>query len=154
MACARMLLDTNVVIDYLSVRAPHYDAARLVMLGGRVGEFDLWITASQFTDLVYILSDGGKARLMSRTLERLRGLRTFVDVCPVGAREVDRMLASSWRDPEDALLFEAALAVKADFLLSRNRQDFESEAVRVVDCPTFFEILERERGLSYAEAAL
>ena len=67
-----------------------------------MGEFDLWITSSQVTDLIYILSEGGKRSLLSRVLEQLRGLRTFVNVHAVSDREVDRMLAASWKDPEDS----------------------------------------------------
>jgi len=40
-----------------------------------VGDFDLWISSSQMTDLVYILSDGGKESEMSKVLEALRGVR-------------------------------------------------------------------------------
>ena len=89
----KLLLDTNVVVDFLHEREPHYRKTRLLMSAGRVGEFDLWITSSQVTDLVYILSDGGKRSELPRVLEQLRGLRTFVNVYAVGDREVDRALA-------------------------------------------------------------
>ena len=56
MARMKLLLDTNVVIDYLHEREPYYEKARLLMTAGRVGEFSLWITSSQVTDLIYILS--------------------------------------------------------------------------------------------------
>ena len=108
MARMKLLLDTNVVIDYLHEREPYYDKVRLLMTAGRVGEFSLWITSSQVTDLIYILSEGGKRSLLSRVLEQLRGMRTFVNVHAVSDREVDRMLAASWKDPEDSLIFESA----------------------------------------------
>lgn len=154
MAVARVMLDTNVVIDYLNEREPFYRPARLMMIGGRVGEFDLWITASQFTDLVYVLSDGGKRSLIPGTLERLRGLRTFVNVYSVTDADVDSMLSSSWRDPEDALLFQAALRTKADFIATRNADDFESDLVKAVDCEGFFQALRDEQGLEYDEVPL
>ena len=154
MAVARAMLDTNIVVDYLSEREPFYPLARLLMIGGRVGEFDLWIETSQVTDLVYILSDGGKPALMPRTLERLRGMRTFVNVYEVSESDIDQMLATSWRDPEDALLFQSALRIKADFLITRNAEDFESDLVRAVDCEGFFAALRDERGLDYEEALL
>ncbi|MFR3091011.1 MAG: type II toxin-antitoxin system VapC family toxin [Eggerthella lenta] len=109
----KLLLDTNVVIDYLHEREPYYDKVRLLMTAGRVGEFSLWITSSQVTDLIYILSEGGKRSLLSRVLEQLRGMRTFVNVHAVSDREVDRMLAASWKDPEDSLIFESALEMRA-----------------------------------------
>ena len=62
MARMKLLLDTNVVIDYLHEREPYYEKARLLMTAGRVGEFSLWITSSQVTDLIYILSEGTAAR--------------------------------------------------------------------------------------------
>lgn len=151
MSRLKLLLDTNVVIDYLHEREPHYRKTRLLMMAGRVGEFDLWITSSQVTDLVYILSDGGSRALIPRVLEQLRGLRTFVNVHPVGDREVDRMLAAAWKDPEDSLIFESALTMKADAIVTRNQKDFESSVVKVVDCDEFFAWARRDFGLDYDE---
>ena len=145
----KLLLDTNVVVDFLHEREPHYRKTRLLMLAGRVGEFDLWITSSQVTDLVYILSDGGKRSELPRVLEQLRGLRTFVNVYAVGDREVDRALATLWKDPEDALIFEAALAMKADAIVTRNQKDFEKSSIKVFDCTGLFAYLEEEKGLVY-----
>lgn len=153
MAAFRLLLDTNVVIDFMSRREPFYDDARLLMVGGRAGEFELWISSTQVTDLVYILSDGGRQSEVPDVLERLRGLRTFVEVYPVGGREVDQMLASRWKDPEDALIYEVALAIRADFIVTRNQVDFEDGLVRAVDCSGFLDHVEFEKGISYREIA-
>lgn len=153
MARAKLLVDTNVLIDYLSMREPFYDEARLLMIVGRVGEFELWMTSSQVTDLIYILSDGGKQALMPSVLERLRGLRTFVEVFAVGGTEVDRMLASAWKDPEDALMFESALSLKADAIITRNAKDFESSLVRAMTAREFFNRLRDEQGVDYQEVA-
>ena len=35
----KLLLDTNVVIDFLHERDPHYAKTRLLMMAGRVGEW-------------------------------------------------------------------------------------------------------------------
>lgn len=147
----KLLLDTNVVVDYLNEHAPHYEKARLLMIAGRVGEFDIWITSSQVTDLIYILSNGGNRSLLPRVLDQLRGLRTFVNVHAVSDREIDLMLASSWKDPEDALIFYAALAMKADAIVTRNQGDFETSAIKVVDCDEFFVWVRDEFGFDYEE---
>ncbi|MFD0703392.1 PIN domain nuclease [Slackia equolifaciens] len=153
MARAKLLVDTNVLIDFLSVRRPFYDEARLLMIAGRVGEFELWMTSSQVTDLIYVLSDGGRQALMPSVLERLRGLRTFVEVFAVGEAEVDRMLSSAWKDPEDALMFESALSLKADAIITRNAKDFESSLVRAMTAREFFDWLREEQGVDYQEVA-
>lgn len=150
----KLLLDTNIVIDFLNQREPFYEPARLLMIAGRVGEFDLYLSASQMTDLVYILSNGGRASEVPHALERLRKLRMFVQVLPTSAREVDLMLASSWSDPEDCLLSESAAAHGIDAIITRNGADFEKSLVPVFDCQGYFEWLEATKGISYREVPL
>lgn len=154
MALAKLLLDTNILVDYLNVREPHYASARLLMLTGYAEEFELWISSSQVTDLVYILSEGGRQSMLDETMERLQKLRTFVNVFAVSDREIDLMLAAHWKDPEDYLLVEVALALKADAIITRNQKDFPKNLVPVMDCEEFFAQLKRERGVDYAEMAL
>ena len=154
MSVSKLLLDTNIVIDYLHEREPFYKRARLLMIAGRVGEFELWISSSQVTDLVYILSDGGNQFALPRVLDQLKGLRTFVEVFPVSDRGIDRMLAASWKDPEDCLLCEVALEMRADAIISRNQKDFETSLVKVLDCDEFFAWMKSEHGLDYDEVAL
>lgn len=151
MARMNLVLDTNIVVDYLNERPFQFQQTRLLMIAGKVGEFHLWISASQVTDLVYILTDGGKPKLADEALRKLRGLRTFVDVFPVGDTQVDAMLATSWKDPEDALLMEIALALKADAVISRNQKDFPQGYVPVFDSSEFFSWLEASQGVSYQE---
>lgn len=151
MAQAKLLLDTNVVVDYLNEREPFYEKARLLMIGGRVGEFELWISSSQVTDLMYILSNGGRTSEMDAVMGQLRGLRTFVNVFAASEREVDLMLATSWHDPEDYLLYEIALALRADALITRNQSDFPQGLVPVMDCDEFFQWMRDTHGLDYGE---
>lgn len=150
----KALLDTNIVIDFLNRREPFYEQARLLMIAGRVGEFDLWISSSQVTDLIYILSEGGKPSLIPETRERIQGLRTFAKVFAVSEREIDKMLASSWKDPEDRLLFEVALSIQADCIITRNKADFESDLVRALDCDEFFTWLRTDFNLDYETIAI
>ena len=37
----KLMLDTNILVDYLKPRPAFFDPARLLMLCGRLGEFDL-----------------------------------------------------------------------------------------------------------------
>ena len=151
MAQAKLLLDTNIVVDYLDGRDFDFAATRLLMTAGKVGEFSLWISSSQVTDLVYILSEGGSKELIGSVLERLRRLRSFVNVYAASASDVDAMLATSWADPEDELLFEIAMKLHADAIITRNEADFETELIKVCNSSEFFDWFEATRGLSYAE---
>ncbi len=153
MARIKLLLDTNVIIDFLNRREPFYEDVRKLMIVGRVGEVSLWISASQMTDIVYIASDGGRSTLLPQVMERLRLLRTFINVLPVTETDVDAMLSTNWKDPEDALLFQLALRLQADAIITRDANFPASEYINVFDCAGFFEWLKTERGITYEEVS-
>lgn len=115
-----------------------------------LGDFDLWISSSQMTDLVYILSDGGKASEMPKVLETLRGVRQFVNVYAPGEVEIDKMLLTSWQDPEDALMHEVALSLRVDAIISLNAQDYEGSFMPVLTCSELFEEF-KSQGIVYEE---
>ena len=123
----------------------------MLMVAGRVGEFDLWVTAPQVVDLVYLLSEGGKSDLLPRAMERIRGLRTFVQVADLTAANVDRMLASSGQNPEGQLMVNAAIDLRADFLLTHDPDGLENGLVKVTNVPGMFEWLCENRDLDYTQ---
>ena len=147
----KLLLDINIVLDYIGRRDVGYEDARLLMLGGLVGEFSLWITSSQATDIVYILTHGGRKTEVSEVLESLRTMRRYVNIYAVTDHDIDAMLATTWPDPEDALLSEAAFQLKADAIITRDADFPGRDAINVFDCAGFFEWIEEEYGVSYAE---
>ena len=146
----KLMLDTNVVVDYLHVRKPFYEKARLLMILGCLHEFELWITSSQMTDLVYILTEGGKKALLKEALCQLRSIRQFVNVFATGEDEVDKMLLTTWKDPEDFLLYQCALSLKADAIITRNPCDFEEQAIRICDCEEFFTWVFKSKSIHYS----
>ena len=145
---ARVLLGTEIVMDFMNERQPFYRQTRMLMVAGRVGEFDLWVTAPQVVDLVYLLSEGGKPDLLPRAMERLR---TFVQVADLTAANVDRMLASSGQNPEGQLMVNAAIDLRADFLLTHEPDGLENGLVKVTNVPGMFEWLCENRDLDYTQ---
>ena len=138
-------------MDFMNERQPFYQQTRMLMVAGRVGEFDLWVTAPQVVDLVYLLSEGGKLELLPRAMERVRGLRTFVQVADLTAANVDRMLASSGQNPEGQLMVNAAIDLRADFLLTHDPDSLENGLVKVTNVPGMFEWLCENRDLDYTQ---
>ena len=155
MALQKLLLDTNVVLDFIGEREPFYNEdTRLLMLCGRVGEFSLWLASSQVTDIIYIMTDGGKKSKVPEVLEKLRALRLFVNVFAVTDADIDKMLAASWPDPEDGLLIDLALKMRADAIVTRDEDFPETDLIRIQDCTEFFEWMKREKGVSYDDIPL
>ncbi|MEG0322571.1 MAG: PIN domain-containing protein [Raoultibacter sp.] len=150
----KALVDSNVIIDFLSRREPFYAAARKLMLLGFVKEVELWISASQVTDILYVLTGGGKPSLAAEAQEALKKLRSFIRVCSIGEAEIDALLESAWDDLEDASIHLAACKSKADYIVTRNGKDFTRSTIKVVDAAAFIERLEQDRGCAYEEVLL
>ncbi|MDD5806098.1 MAG: PIN domain-containing protein [Eggerthellales bacterium] len=149
----RLLVDTNVLVDYLGNREPFSQQARLLMILGKVGEYSLWVSATQITDLVYILSNGGTKSRMPQVAESIEGLLKFVNVYAAGVQEIRQGLRACWDNPEDAMLHAVAQKIQAAAIITRNQADFEKSLIPVFDCQEFFEDL-ASKGVQYAEVDL
>lgn len=145
----RFLVDANVICDYLRIREPFYDPARLLFLLGRIGEFELWLSPSQMGDLFYTLTEGGKKSKAEITRNQLRDIRKLFRVCAIGESEVDEALRSDWPDLEDAMVYQAARSIKADAIITRNQKDFAQSRIPVFDCDELFAWLRNEKGVNY-----
>ena len=154
MAEARMLLDTEVLLDFLHEREPYYRPTRLLIIAGRVGEFDLWTTSLHMMELAYRLSDGGNPAEMPRALERLRGLRTFVRVQNVGDTEIDRVFAANCANPTRQLMLNAAVDIKADFLVTHDFRACQSNLVVATDVDGVFDWLRDNREIEYEDVEI
>ena len=147
----KLLVDTNIVIDCLRKRSPHDKPARLLLALGKLGEFELWLSPTQIGDAYYLLTDGGKKSLSRHVNNELRKLREATRIVQYGEREIDDAIALEWPDLEDALVYEAACAVKADAVITRNQKDFERSSIPVFDCDEFFNWYADKHGIHYAE---
>lgn len=145
----RLMLDSNIIIDYLKTREPFCESARMLLLLGRLGEFQLWMSTAQINDIFYISTEGGKLSLAPGIGHSLKKLRRGVRACSLSEAQLDAALDSTWADLEDACVYQCALEIKADAIITRNQKDFEKSSIRVFDCDQFFEYLAKEKGLTY-----
>lgn len=150
----KLLLDQNVVIDYIAERGAFAKDATKIFALGYLNEFELWLSVSQITDVYYIISSSLKALSRTETAKELRRLREFVHICSLDESNIDAALDSSWPDFEDACVYEAARKVKADAIITRNAKDFGKSSVKVFTPTEFFEWLEKDKGLVYDFAGL
>ncbi len=134
----RLLLDSNIVIDYLARREPFYGYAERLMFFGKTGDYELWVSTTQANDIFYVLGEGKKANA-SRVKEAMGKLRTFLRFCGLDEDGFLNALDSTWEDLEDACVHEVALRLSVDAIITRNRKDFVKSSVPVYDCKEFLE---------------
>ncbi|MFQ8763682.1 MAG: type II toxin-antitoxin system VapC family toxin [Eggerthella lenta] len=88
---------------------------------------------------------GGKPSLAVQLKRDLKELRRGVRICGVNEVEFDTALDSSWVDLEDACVYQCALKLKADAIITRNQKDFEKSSIKVFDCDELFAYLAEEK---------
>ncbi len=145
-----IVVDSNVLIDYLKER-DGFALARKLLVFSEMGDYGLWMSSSQVTDLFYIMTSGGRKTLSTQVRDMIRCLRKSVGVLPITQREVDLALDSGWEDFEDSVLHQAAVNNGASAIVTRDARSFERSAIPVFDPEEFFEWMERKNGIAYEE---
>ena len=146
----RILLDTNVLIDYFARREPYFDDVLKLRIAEAFGDVELWACTRSFIDILYILHNAmPRERLVSMMLASL----DFIKLSTPGGCDLSSCLENPWPDIENQMVACGAQRVKADYLVTRNVPDFERSAVPVrLPAQAVAELA--EKGFSYAEVEL
>jgi len=118
----RILLDTDVLLDVALAREPHVESSVAVFNWVQEGG-EAAVAWHSLTNCSYLLK-GGRP-FLTRLLK-------LVDVATVGAADARLALSLPMADLEDAFQSAAALAWKADFIITRNIADYRHSPVPAV----------------------
>ena len=126
----RVLIDTNVLIDFMAMRKPHEaDAARIIDACDR-GLLDGCIAAHSVVDIFFILR---KAVPAAERRETLRSFCEIFEVAGIDRAKLTLALADeSFTDFEDCLQSLCAAAFRADYIITRNPRDFAASAIPAI----------------------
>ncbi len=123
----RILVDTNVLLDYLLDREPYAKESKKIIRACQQKKLSGYIAAHSITNIFYILRK-------NYTVEERRMI--LLDICSLFTVEgIDiYKLQNSLRnevfsDFEDSLQEECAIASHADYIVTRNIKDFEKGVV-------------------------
>jgi predicted nucleic acid-binding protein len=122
----RIFIDTDVVLDLLLVRAPHYDASSRLFALIESGKARGVVSVLTFANLHYILR-----RFLSRpeTIRSLQKLRLLVQAAALTDKILDEALSSGFEDFEDALQYYTAVEHGLDGFITRNKRDYKGAAI-------------------------
>ena len=114
----RVLIDTNVILDFLQKREPFYESAAKIIVSCREQIIQGCISAQSIADMFYILRK-------DYTLEERR--RILLDICQIMSVEtIDKykLIAAlqnkNFNDLEDCLQAECAISLNAEYIVTRN----------------------------------
>jgi predicted nucleic acid-binding protein len=134
-----VLIDTNVVLDYLLKRQPfENDALRIFFLSER----DLirgYISASAATDIFYIVRKDFHDK--EKTYAALKDLFTTVKIAAVDETTICDSLDLKWDDFEDCVQFVTARDFQADYIITRDVDGFENSEIAAISPADFIELI-------------
>lgn len=145
-----LLLDTNILIDYLGRKPPFYGSAQKLFIAACYGDVRLWVPSQSFADAFFVLRKYMDAAVLQKVI-----LSALGQVTPVDLTGADLVQAAelSWLDMEDCLIAIAANKAHADHLITRDARGFERSMVPALT-PLSWEQLMEERGIVYDEVEL
>ena len=125
----KLMLDTNIILDYLLQRQPHFHDSRTVTLLGLFQDTQNYICAHTITDVNYILC---KTYGSARAQEIIEKDLDFLKLAPITQTEISNALARRWNDFEGAVVSTCAETIRADFIITRNEKDFKLSKIRAL----------------------
>lgn len=132
----KVFLDTNVIIDFLLKREPHYTDSKKVF-DMCLYKIDGCVTPHFLIDVFYMLSERTDATedYCRETILKLRSVLTVI------AEDSERVLLAAkneeFSDFEDSMQNEAAKIAGVDCIITRNTKDFKNSKIPVYT-PTEF----------------
>lgn len=130
----RVFIDTDIILDVLAKREPHFEfAAHLLSLSDR-GKIKLGVSSLTFSNLNYILTKQFGAIEARKVLVRFK---TLVQVTTVDDKIIELALGSNFKDFEDAIQYYCAINNGFKTLLTRNLKDYKSAKIPVMTAESF-----------------
>ena len=130
----QVFADTDILLDLLSRREPHYPSAAALFSMADRGNIVIFVSSLSFANLNYLLSrqySAGQARNLLMTF------KTLVRVLPITDKIVELALASEFKDFEDAMQYFTALEHGMNILLTRNLKDYKHADIHVLTAEHF-----------------
>lgn len=127
---SRILVDTNILLDYLLTRESFYEDAKKVVLTCTEGETEGCIAAHSISNMFYILR---KDYDVKDRREILTNLCTIFDVEGIDkVKLLSGLQNENFSDFEDCLQMECAKAYNAEYIVTRNVDDYRSSEVKAI----------------------
>ena len=133
----KILIDTNVVLDYMLHR-PDYFNAMIIYLLAEQNFITGYISASAITDIFFL----AKGKLGKKpTKAALNDLLSVFKPAAVTDSHIYQALNLDWDDFEDSVQYVVGESFSADYIVTRNTKDFSSGSISAVTPEEFIQAI-------------
>jgi len=137
-----VLVDSDVLLDLYFDRRPHSEYAERLLTACERGEVQGFVTPVICSNLYYLLC---RANPREKVLHQLAQLLRFIQVIGMNHDTVTRAIGSDFKDFEDALQHEAAVAASnISVIITRNVKDYRHSTIAVQTPEQFLKSLHKD----------
>ncbi|MCI5145800.1 MAG: PIN domain-containing protein [Candidatus Electrothrix sp. AR3] len=124
----KVFLDTDVILDVLTEREPHFEAAVELFLQIQDITIQAYTSPVIIANIFYILN---KHLGRKKAIQSLIKLKSLVKVLNCGDRVIELALSSDFKDFEDSIQYYTALENNIDILITRNVKDYKTANITI-----------------------
>ena len=131
----RILIDTNVLIDYILRREPYTgDAEKIIFLCKNM-QIEGCIAAHSVMNIFYILR---KLMTLEKRKKFLNNISEFIEIVGIDRSKIINAVNNDrFTDVEDCLQTECAREFSADYIVTRNVKDFQNSTIPAISPDEF-----------------
>ncbi|WP_372947747.1 type II toxin-antitoxin system VapC family toxin [Mariniphaga sp.] len=134
----RVLVDTDVILDFFFDRKPFSDEAARILALCESGDIAGYVTSVIISNVYYLLRQTARHQ---KVIEKLNQLISIVEVLITDKEIIKTALSSSFKDFEDALQnYSAEISGDIDVIITRNIKDFKNSRLGVMTPENYLKI--------------
>ena len=135
----KILLDTNVIVDFLAKRPAFFDDAQTIIDKCKNEKINGTVAVHTVSTLFYLLK---KYVSFETAKDILYNLFQIIEIGSSDKKSVLRALENKeFTDLEDGLQYQCAVEENVDFIITRNKKDFRASKIPVYTPAEFLQII-------------
>lgn len=140
----RVLIDANILIDFIAMRQPYYANARRIVDACDRKLLAGCIAAHSIPNIYYVL------RKNMSDADRKEVLKSLCDIFTIESIDrhkiMDALEDKNFKDIEDCLQMRCAVAFRSDYIVTRNMGDFVNSSIPCIGPDAFCQRFLNEVG--------
>lgn len=139
----RVLIDTDVILDFFFDRNPFSDQAAIVLSLCESKEIKGYVTSVIISNTYYLLRQNSSHE---KVIEKLKQLISITEVLTTNKDTIIHALNSKFKDFEDALQnYSAESNGEIDLIVTRNTKDFKNSELGIMTPENYIKAINASR---------
>jgi predicted nucleic acid-binding protein len=135
----RVLLDTNVVLDFILKRAPFDIEAKEIFAFAARRKITVFVSPITPINAFYTTR---KEKGKDVAFQVVEDFLKLVEIAETGKQVLQNAFALNFNDYEDAVQHECAVAENLDAIVTRNVKDYQNASVKIYSPREFLQFLQ------------